>query len=125
MHGLHRAAAFCKKEQLDKKKLNIACCMRTACDLLSFSCVEKRTECCSEIACSFGVLFFHVTLSTRSRPTPGEPRVRDLVLVVFLFFPCGYGQYLRQCFCLLRDWARCRAALKAKKKARARSSGCN
>ena len=44
MHGLHRAAAFCKKKQLDKEKLNIACCMRTACDLLSFSCVEEGSE---------------------------------------------------------------------------------
>ena len=42
MHGLHRAAAFCKKEQLDKKKLNIACCMRTACDPSCFLCGKEN-----------------------------------------------------------------------------------
>ena len=73
MHGLHRAAAFCKKEQLDKKKLNIACCMRTACDLLSFSCVEKRTECCSEIAWSFGVF----VCTSNSRRGVGRPLAND------------------------------------------------
>ena len=42
MHGLHRAAAFCKKEQLDKKKLNIACCMTTACDPSCFLCGKEN-----------------------------------------------------------------------------------